>query len=50
LLIEEEITSMLDETNDAADNEPMEEAENVQSGDVLVDRVGFKDDGVGHRL
>ena len=40
---------MLDERNDAADNEPMEEADNVQIiADVLVDRVGFKDDGVGH--
>src|ERR1700738_5238259 len=34
---------MLDERHDAADNEPIEEVDNVQIGDVVVDRVGFKD-------
>ena len=34
---------MLDERNGAVDNEPIEEADNVQIGDVLVDKVGFKD-------
>lgn len=34
---------MLDERNVAVDNEPIEEVENVQIGDVVVDKVGFKD-------
>ena len=34
---------MLDERDDAIDNEHVEEAVNVQIGDVVVDRVGFKD-------
>jgi hypothetical protein len=34
---------MLDERVDATDNEPIEEIDNVQIGDVVVDRVGFKD-------
>ena len=29
--------------DDAIDNEPTEEVDNVQIGDVVVDRVGFKD-------
>ena len=33
---------MLDERH-AVDNEPIEEADNVQIGDVVVDKVGFKD-------
>ena len=41
--IKEEIIGMLDERGDAADNEPIEEVDNVQISDVLVDRVGFKD-------
>ena len=39
----DEITSMLDEIHDACDNEPIEEVDIVQIGDVLVDRVGLKD-------
>ena len=35
ILIQEEILSMLDERDDAANN--------VHIGDVVVDRVGFKD-------
>ena len=34
---------MLDERNDAIDNEPIEEIDNMQVGDVVVDKVGFKD-------
>ena len=34
---------MLDERDDAADNEPIEEVDNVQIGDVVVDRVRYKD-------
>ena len=41
--IEVGIIGMLDEIDNAADNGPIEEASNVQIGDVLVDRVGFKD-------
>ena len=41
--IEEEITCMLDERDDATDNEPIEEVGNVQIGDVVVDKVAFKD-------
>ena len=41
--IEEEIISTLDERDDAPDNEPIEEVDNMQIGDVVVDRVGFQD-------
>ena len=41
--IEEKIIGMLDERDDAIDNEHVEEVDNVQIGDVMVDRVGFKD-------
>ena len=41
--IEEEIISMLNERDNATNNEPIEEVDNVQIGDVVVDRVGFKD-------
>ena len=41
--IEEEITSMLDERDDAANNEPIEEVDNVQIGEVVIDKVGYKD-------
>jgi hypothetical protein len=34
---------MLDEKDDATDNEPIEEANNMQPGDVVVDRLGFGD-------
>ena len=34
---------MLDERDDVADNKPIEEVDNVQIGDVVVDRVEFKD-------
>jgi hypothetical protein len=40
---EKEITSMLDERNDAVHHVPIEEVDNVQIDDVVVDRVGFKD-------
>ena len=35
----EEITCILDERDDATNNEPTEEVYNVQIGDVVVDRV-----------
>ena len=41
--IEEEIISTLDERDNAPDNEPIEEVDNMQIGDVVVDRVGFHD-------
>ena len=41
--IEEEIISMLNERDDAVDNEPIEGVDNVQIGDVVVDRIRFKD-------
>jgi hypothetical protein len=41
--IEEEITSMLDERDDAANNEPIEEVDNVQIGEVVIDKVRYKD-------
>ena len=41
--IEEEIIGNLDEIDDATDNEPIEEVDDVQIGEVVVDRVGFKD-------
>ena len=34
---------MLDERDNAIDNEPIEEADSVQIGDVLVGRVTVKD-------
>ena len=34
---------MLDERDDVVDNEPTEEVDNVQIGDVVVDRMMFKD-------
>lgn len=37
--IVEEIIGMLDERTNATGNEPIEEADNVQIGDVVVDRV-----------
>jgi hypothetical protein len=40
--IEEEIISTLVERDDAPDNEPAE-VDNVQIGDVVVDRAGFHD-------
>jgi hypothetical protein len=40
--IKEEIISMLDEEDDATDNEPIEEVDIMQIGDVVVDKVGFK--------
>ena len=33
---------MLDERNDVADNEPIEEVDNMQIGDVVVDRVEYQ--------
>ena len=35
--------SRFDERDDAIGNEPIEEVDNVQIGDVLVNKVGFKD-------
>lgn len=43
ILIEEAIIGILDEKGDGADNKPIEEVDNVQIGDVVVNRVGFKD-------
>ena len=44
IAIAEEIISMLDERDEAvADNEPIEEVDNVQIGDIVIDRVGCKD-------
>lgn len=43
VLIEEEIIGMFDERNDATDNEPTKEIDNVQISDVLVNKVRFKD-------
>ena len=40
--IEQEIIGMLDERDDAANN-LIEEVDNERIGDVVVDRVGFKD-------
>ena len=34
---------MFVERNLATNNDPIEEVDNVQIGDVVVDRVGFKD-------
>ena len=42
-LSEEEIIGMLDRGVDANDNEPIE-VDNVQISDVMVGRVGFKDE------
>jgi hypothetical protein len=36
-------TSMLDARDHAIDGEPIEEVDNVQVGDVVIDRVGPKD-------
>ena len=42
---------MLDEIDDATDNEHVEEDDNVQIGVVVVDKVGFKDvESALHRL
>ena len=40
--IKEDIISVLDARDDATENGPIEEANNVWPGDVVVDRVGFK--------
>ena len=42
-VIYDEIVVMIDERNDAIDNEHIEEVDSVQIGDTVVDRVGFKD-------
>jgi hypothetical protein len=34
---------MPDERDDVVDNEPIEEVDNVQIGDVVVERIIFKD-------
>ena len=39
---EEDIIGMLDEGDDVAENEHIEEVDNVQISDVVVDEVGFK--------
>jgi hypothetical protein len=41
--IEEGIIGLLDERDDVVDNEPIEGANNVQIGDDVVGRVGFRD-------
>ena len=43
ILIEEEIINMIDERHYATDNEPMKKVDNVQIGDVVVNKVGLKD-------
>ena len=40
---EKDIIGRFDGGGDAIDNEPIEEVDNVQSSDVVVNRVGFKD-------
>ena len=40
---EQEIIGMLDERDDAANNEPIDEIDNVQIGDAVVNGVGYKD-------
>ena len=37
----DEIIGMLDEKDDSTDNEPIEEVDIMQIGDVVVDIVGF---------
>lgn len=44
-LVEQKIQGVLHERDDAADNEPIEEVDDMRIGDVVVDRVGFKDVG-----
>ena len=34
---------MLDERDDATNNKPIERVDKVQIGDMVVDKVGFKD-------
>ena len=41
--IEEGVIVMLDERDDSTNNEPIEKADSVQIGDVVVDTIGFKD-------
>ena len=41
--IEEEILGMHDGKDSAAYNEPIEENDNVQLGDMVIDKVGCKD-------
>ena len=41
--VEKEFMNMLDERIDATNNQPIEEADNVQIGVVIVNKVGFKD-------
>jgi hypothetical protein len=41
--IEEGIISMLNERDGATDNSPLEEVDNTQVGDVVVNKVGFRD-------
>ena len=38
-----EIIGMIDERDDTTNNVPIEEVDNVHIGDMVVDRVGFKD-------
>ena len=40
--IEEEILDMLDESDDAANNDSIEEASTMQIGDAVVDKVGSR--------
>jgi hypothetical protein len=42
IVIEKEIIGMLNERDDAIDNEHVEEVVNMQIGDVVVDRVGVE--------
>jgi hypothetical protein len=43
VLFEERVIGMLDERDDAIDNDPIEEVDNMQIGNMMVDKVGFKD-------
>ena len=38
-----ELIGMIDERDDTTNNVPIEEVDNVHIGDMVVDRVGFKD-------
>ena len=40
---EQEIIGVLDERDDASNNEPINEIDNVQIGDAVVNGVGYKD-------
>ena len=43
ILVDEKVIGMLNEGDVVANNEPIEEVDNVQIVDMVVNRVGFKD-------